>query len=614
MIRRLRFQACYLLFWLVFFILLKALFLIYHAGAAGRLPLKLLAGVFLHGFRMDFSATAWLAAIPFLLIIFSALAPWRFIPVVIRFYTHIAIALSTLIAVADLEIFRAWGFRMDSSVLPYLATPKEAAASAGSSPVLLLLTLLVAIAVAAGYAYERLVQRSLVSLSRVKPLAAIPFLLLAGLLVIPIRGGLGLAPLNQGDAYFCQNDFANQSTLNAVWNFSYSALNKSDVKTNPFPFFDPQTAKQLITPLYNTPPDPDMPLVLTTERPNIVLILWESLTAKVVESLDGRPGITPEFHALENEGLLFTRCYSSGSRSGDGIVSVLSGYPAQPGGGHIIKNPRKTSKLPAITHELKKAGYASLFCYGGDLSFDSMRSYLNNAGFDHIIGDTEFPRADLTSKWGAYDHVVAKRFAKELDTLRSPWFAVLYTTSSHEPFTVPVPTVIQGTDEDSRFLNSVHYADQVIGNLIRTLKKTPGYQNTLIIIIADHGVIRPGNTPTYDPLKYHIPMLWLGGAVSARDSLSTKICSQTDLAATLLGQLRLDAGKYRWSKDILNPRTPSFAEYVFKDGLGYMTEKGCLVFNTTSKALIRMDSTMTDEDMKIGKAYLEMSFQDMMDK
>ena len=425
---------------------------------------------------------------------------------------------------------------------------------------------------------------------------------------------MGLAPLNQGDVYFCQNDFANQSALNEVWNFSFSALSKSYIKTNPYLFFDRPVAEGLIAPLYATPPDPAAPRILTVERPNIILILWESLTAKAVESLGGRPGITPELHALEKEGILFTRCYSSGSRSGDGVAAILSGYPSQPGGHHIIKDPRKTSKLPAISRGLKPSGYTSFFCYGGDLSFDSMRSYLTNAGFDRIIGDSDFPRADLTSKWGAYDHVVAKRFTKELETLRPPYFAVLYTTSSHEPFTVPVPTAIPGSDEDSRFLNSVHYADKVVGDFIRALKKTPGYRNTLVIIIADHGAIRPGNTPGYDPLKFHIPMLWLGGAVSARDSLVNKVCSQTDLAATLLRQMGLSAQEYRWSKDALNPRTPSFAEYVFNDGFGYMTDKGSLVFNNTSKALIRMDSTMTARDVEIGKAHVQVSFQDMVEK
>jgi hypothetical protein len=82
-------------------------------------------------------------------------------------------------------------------------------------------------------------------------------------------------------------------------------------------------------------------------------------------------------------------------------------------------------------------------------------------------------------------------------------------------------------------------------------------------------------------------MLWLGGAVSARDSLASKVCSQTDLAATLLGQLHLNAGEYRWSKDILNPRTPAFAEYVFYDGLGYIMEKCSTLLQKRLSAWIR---------------------------
>src|SRR5699024_10985247 len=138
---------------------------------------------------------------------------------------------------------------------------------------------------------------------------------------------------------------------------------------------------------------------LNTSRPNVLLIMWESITAKAVKSLGGLDGVTPEFERLAKEGILFTDFYASVDCSDKGIISILSGFPAQPTQS-IIKLPSKSSKLPVLSRDFEAAGYNTSFYYGGELAFANIKSYLVSGGFDNIIGKNEFDRKDWNSKWG----------------------------------------------------------------------------------------------------------------------------------------------------------------------------------------------------------------------
>jgi phosphoglycerol transferase MdoB-like AlkP superfamily enzyme len=96
--------------------------------------------------------------------------------------------------------------------------------------------------------------------------------------------------------------------------------------------------------------------LLNTKRPNVILLILESYTAKLIEPLGGLPGVTPNFNRLCKESVFFTNFYANDSRTDKSIVSILSGYPAL-GKISIIKFPNKTQKLGIISREMARAGY-----------------------------------------------------------------------------------------------------------------------------------------------------------------------------------------------------------------------------------------------------------------
>ncbi|GAB3901962.1 alkaline phosphatase family protein [Larkinella knui] len=607
---RLLLMLAYLIGWTSWLVVSRILFLIYQPQTS-QLDGSTLAGVFAHGLRMDLSTAGYLTVLPALLIALTPGLAFKKVSIPLRILTFIELIIVSFITVADLEIFRTWGFHLDITPLHYLKSPREAAASVAASPILSLLTLLVALLLVGNYCFNRLIHRFISSVKPVRWWIATPVLLVASTaLILPIRGGFQLAPMNVSTVYFSPVAFANYAAVTPQWNFMHSFLERNKYGANPFVFFPKGQANRALQVLRQPVAD-SLPL-LSTSRPNVILIVWESFTAKSVAVLGGRTGVTPQFEKLVHEGLLFNQFYASGDRSEKGLIALLSGFPAQ-ATASIMTLPSKAAKLPTLGQKLKTAGYATSFYYGGETEFANIKSYLYHNQFDRIVSKSDFKPSDWNSKWGAHDHIVYNRILSDLNGAKTPFFVSLFTLSSHEPFEVPMPTVFPGKEEESLFLNSMYYADRSLGAFIAQAKKQPWWSNTLIIITADHGHRLP--VLSTDRVRdFHIPMLWLGGALKAKPRFIDQIGSQTDLAATLLHQLHLVTSEFKWSRDLLNPQNRPFAYFAFNNGFGVVQPNRHLLFDNTSRQLISARGDVGKQDIELGEAYEEESFQDFLNK
>jgi phosphoglycerol transferase MdoB-like AlkP superfamily enzyme len=372
-------------------------------------------------------------------------------------------------------------------------------------------------------------------------------LAVTALMFVPIRGSFSVAPMNTGFVYFHRTKaYANHAAINVVWNFLYN-LSKNTTLKYPEDFLPKEVAEQYFLELHPQH-DTTATRLWKTDRPNIILFILESFTADVIEPLGGMPGIAPNLNQLCTEGVLFTNIYASGDRTDKGLISILSGYPAQPVTS-IIKNPAKTQRLPYLNHYMLDLGYNTSFVYGGDIDFANFRSYLTNSRFDHITSDEDFPEEYNQSKWGVHDHIVFQQALQECDTARQPFFKVILSLSSHEPFDVPMVAKFPGKDGESLFINSCYYTDRCIGEFIIKAKASDWWDNTVVIFIADHGHRHPGNKELKDKERYRIPLLMVGGAVK-QDAIIEKFASQTDLANTLLGQLAKPSRSFTLRKKI----------------------------------------------------------------
>ena len=430
--------------------------------------------------------------------------------------------------------------------------------------------------------------------------------LLLALLVVTIRGGVGVSTMNIGRAYFSGNMFLNQSAINPAFNLFYSLSHqeKEDIHYN---FLNDEDAKAAFATLREDSTDTEFPRLLNTNRPNIILIVLESFSAKVIAPLGGLHDVTPNLNRLSSEGIFFTNFKANSFRTDRGLISLLSGTPSLPTT-PLMKFPTKLNRLPSISGSLKQQGYDLSMLYGGDINFANMRQYFVCSGFENIASEENFPITDRLTKWGAPDHITFPYLYESIcNQQKHPFMKMFLTLSSHEPFDVPTRKF------DVPYLNAIHYTDSCLGHFIDQLKKLPVWKNTLVILMPDHSVLYPKTMQNQDPERYRIPMLWLGGAIRQPMKIDT-LAAQSDLAATLLAQMDVQAKGFKFSRNFLKKSTPKCTYFSYINGFGFLTKDNAYVYDCGANQTILKVGTAVHENETKGKAYIQMLLKDFNER
>ncbi|WP_345030089.1 LTA synthase family protein [Ravibacter arvi] len=604
MISRLRLFIALWGYWLIYMIVIRLVFLMYNADLSAVLNASELFRIVFRGFHMDVSMAGYYLALYGLLLTFSVFFPSQWASRVLRWITVMLLVFSGAVTVVDLELYRHWGFRINNTPFMYLGPGAFGSISfwVAVKGTMIFFGLLGAFL----FLYNKWIAPLAGSLSgRILKGYGLLMLLVTGGMILPIRGSFTVAPMNEGMVYFhASKPYANHAAINVVWNFVASMKQSAKIRY-PEDFYDPGQTQSVMSRLYSAP-DSTTP-ILKPGRPNVLLIIMEGFTSGIIEPLGGLPGITPALNRLCGEGILFTHFYASGDRTDKGVVSILSGYPAQTQTS-IVKFPGKTENLPYLSRELKNRGYHTSFLYGGDADFANLRSYLTNARFDHLTDLESFPKVQNTSKWGVHDHFMFERLRAEMDTARMPFFKTVLTLSSHEPFDVPLKSRKVLQSEEDLYLNACTYTDKYLGEFIGYAKKQPWWNSTLIVITADHGHRHPGNRALQDEQRFRIPLLLLGGALSVTPHEKDILGGQTDIANTILAQTGGRENKFAFSKDLLNPAAVPFSAFFFQNGYGFMQPgKGYIYDHIAHRVTVAYGDTT---DLGAGKAYQQALFSD----
>lgn len=604
------------------FILQKPLFILYYNSLYADASWTDSFRVMWNGLPLDLSLAGYLTAIPGLLFIASA---WTLSNTLRRIWNGYYLFISILLAVifiVDLGLYEYWGFRLDATPLFYFfSSPKDALASISIWQVL---GGVVAMALYASLLYGifLLIQKGIwksMKLPYRRLSVSGVMLLLTGLLFIPIRGGFTVSTMNTGKVYFSSNQRLNHAAINPAFSLMESLAKQKDFGSQ-YRFMEAAQADELMKKLVDPMvldstaviPDTLRTALFKTERPNVLFVILESFSSRLMTSLGGEPDIAVHMDSLAKEGVLFTNFYANSFRTDRGLVAVLSGFPAQPTTS-IMKYPRKTQHLPAIAGSLRDAGYRTKYYYGGDADFTNMRSYLISSGFEGIISDEDFSVSDRLSKWGAHDHLVFNRLLEDLkveatDSVAAegarPFFKVLQTSSSHEPFEVPYRRLANDR------LNAFAYTDSCVGDFVKRFRELPQWKNTVMVLVPDHVGAYPEYLDNLSLDRYQVPLLLVGGAIAGPRRIDV-YGSQHDIAATLLAQLSLPHQEFTFSKDMLNPASPHFAFFTVPDLFGMVTTDNQLIFNCEANATAVDEGTAKGKNLLPGKAYLQKLYDDV---
>mgnify|MGYP000354566085 FL=1 len=603
--KRIAYISLYFFTVLLIFILQKPLFMLYNGSIEKGFGFADYMQVMVHGASLDAATAGYLTAFPFLLVLISI---WfRKFPLkkILYGYYILAAALISIIFVVDMALYTFWGFKLDASVFLYIDSPKEALASVSVGFILLrVLAILLLIALNSWVLLK--ITPSVLTATRKRIAGTAGMLLLGGVLFIIIRGGVTESTSNIGQVYFSNEPFLNHSAVNPDFSL-LSSMGKSQDFASEFNFFDEEKRAALFDGLYPTTDGDSIIQVLNTKRPNILIILMEGFGGAFVEPLGGLPDVTPHFNRLSKEGVFFTNCYANSFRTDRGTVCTFSGYLGLPTAS-VMKIPAKSRTLPAIAEGLSKAGYKTDFLYGGDINFTNMKSYLLSTGYQRLTANTDFSLAEQTSNaWGVNDDITFEYLYNQLRNRKEegPWHTAFLTLSSHEPFEVPYHRL------EDKIPNAFAYTDECLGKFIDRLKQTPAWKDLLVICLPDHGFYYPREGSNAMPRFYHIPLLWLGGAVKQPMQVDN-IMNQTDLAATLLGQLGLEHTAFTFSRNVLGSdyKYP-FAFYSFNNGFSFRDSTGVTVFDNNSGSILFDEPEADESRLDKGKAILQTVYDDL---
>lgn len=603
--KRIAYISLYFFTVLLIFILQKPLFMLYNGSIEKGFGFADYMQVMIHGASLDAATAGYLTAFPFLLVLISI---WfRKFPLkkILYGYYILAAALISIIFVVDMALYTFWGFKLDASVFLYIDSPKEALASVSVGFILLrVLAILLLIALNSWVLLK--ITPSVLTVTRKRIAGTAGMLLLGGVLFVIIRGGVTESTSNIGQVYFSNEPFLNHSAVNPDFSL-LSSMGKSQDFASEFNFFDEEKRAALFDGLYPTTDGDSIIQVLNTKRPNILIILMEGFGGAFVEPLGGLPDVTPHFNRLSKEGIFFTNCYANSFRTDRGTVCTFSGYLGLPTAS-VMKIPAKSRTLPAIAEGLSKAGYKTDFLYGGDINFTNMKSYLLSTGYQRLTANTDFSLAEQTSNaWGVNDDITFEYLYNQLRNRKEegPWHTAFLTLSSHEPFEVPYHRL------EDKIPNAFAYTDECLGKFIDRLKQTPAWKDLLVICLPDHGFYYPREGSNAMPRFYHIPLLWLGGAVKQPMQVD-KIMNQTDLAATLLGQLGLEHTAFTFSRNVLGSdyKYP-FVFYSFNNGFSFRDSTGVTVFDNNSGSILFNEPEADESRLDKGKAILQTVYDDL---
>jgi phosphoglycerol transferase MdoB-like AlkP superfamily enzyme len=601
--------AAYGFFWLLFFAAARLIFLLIRFSETASESIVNLIGSFTHGLKHDIATAGYYMLIPMLAITVSFLLHGKWIKRVLKIYSYLLIVFSAAIVTGDAMVYQYWGFRLEYSVVEYLKTPGDAMASASTIQAVAFILIAAAISVVFIILCNRLINKFFSDFDKATMVipSVVAFLVLTGALIIPIRGGFGIVPLNAGSVYFTDRLFPNHASINVLWNVGHTAVYNKP-KRNPYEFSDYESALGIVKRL--TASQGETQKILKTDRPNILIFILESFGSYITDISEPDSVVTPRFREYIPEGVFFTRLYAAGSRTDKALPAILSGYPSPPTT-NVLREPKKTQSMPGIIKLLDSAGYKTYFWYGGNIDFANMKPYLITTGFRNRVTVDDFDPSQCNSKWGVHDDILFSRLQDSLKNYRQPFACAVLTLSSHEPFEVPMEPVFKGKDVVSMFKNSVYYTDNSLGQFLDKARETEWWNNTLVILIADHCRRNSEKMAVYSEEIFKIPMLWLGGALAEKNLKIDKYSNQADLPYTIARQLGMN-GNFMFSKDLLAKGSNSYAFYTYNEGFAFITDTASAIFDIKLEANVMERGINPESAVSNGKSILQVLYDDYL--
>lgn len=422
-------------------------------------------------------------------------------------FSFLLISIQSLNSLGDIILYKYWDSIFSVRAFSYLKNMNELFKNVSSLNLCFVCIYVLFTSLIFHYIFSSIIRKKLIFFETNYNLALhfILILMLIPISFLALRGGWREIPRNQSDAYFCSNRTYNIATINSTWNFFNVLVEHNKfLETNPYHKMSDTVAEQKIAELFYNGENYTFNLFTDIEKPNIVLITLEGVSAELLKLHNGTESSMPFLESLIDSSYYFSRAYSVGFRTEQGLAALLSGSLATPYN-NITDNVNTLPQIPSIISTMKKKGYNSSFIFGGNLEFANMRAYLTELKFNKLIDVLDFKKEHRTQKLGVPDEFLFEKVEDELRKSKSPFYIQVMTQSTHEPYDIPNSNPLES--EKKLYKKSATYLDIQLKLFFDKIRSTRQFKNTIFIICSDHSHRLPNDKDIAETERYHIPFL-----------------------------------------------------------------------------------------------------------
>jgi len=327
-----------------------------------------------------------------------------------------------------------------------------------------------------------------------------------------------------------------------------------------------------------------------TKDKNVVIVLLESWSSEYIDGLSGgNYGVTPNMDKLISKARVWENAFAAGQRSIEGIQAVLTSVPlleSQPVVGWGLEQNRMT-RLASL---LGERGYQSVMMQSSNRRSFHMDGIAAAMGFDAYFGKEDLElRLDYPVEVPSFgwDYEVFMHLADYLEDApeQKPFFAFLFTGTTHEPFPDPGERFHRyehTKNAESAYLNTLFYSDWALGEFMQRASKQAWYQDTVFVFVADH-VLRASATEL--DKSFRIPLVIYTPDQILQPGREATYASQYDVLPTLVDLLGITEPIASFGRSLLKPvnKEPNGVMVQRGQMTGWLSPEGWFGFNRNSE-------------------------------
>ncbi len=518
------------------------------------------------GFR-DFTTALWfdvitisLFCLPFIIL---SLIPFpfrsrRYYQLFLKALFHLLNTLILILNLIDVEYFNYTSKRSTMDLLTILGAGNDFAQQIGSflRDFWFLLIILILCLIFSNWLYNKTRYKEEAT-GRKKGFWIKDFVLFIAFLAFFIvlgRGGFGLKPVSPIDASQYTRIENTALVLNTPFTMlkSYDKANLEEKK-----YFSLAQEEKLFNPIKVSHPQHLLP-----DNTNVVVIMLESFGNEWMGAAGAEESYMPFLDSLAGESLYFQNGISNGKKSIEAVPAIVAGIPS------LLDNPYISSaygnnRIESLPLILGKKGYVSGFYHGatnGSMKFDGFAA---QAGFDGYFGRKEYNNDDHFDKtWGILDEYFNPWTAKKLSEYKKPFFATLFTLSSHHPYFIPAHMRGKLKKGPEPICESISYGDYSLRKFFEEAKKQPWYENTVFVLCADHTPATESALYSQRTEMYKIPILFFHPKKLIQPKKETRFFQHIDILPTLLDLLNIETRVYSLGNSYYQRSEPEGVTYL----------------------------------------------------